>query len=61
MQFETLKIQRTVQPEQQPSQEQWEQEYFTGARLKPEIHAFSACPLEAYLKFIDNALINQNN
>lgn len=61
MQTETLKIKHTVQPDEQLTQQQWMDQYFTGARLKPEVHAFSACPLEAYLKFIENALNNQNN
>jgi hypothetical protein len=58
--METLKIAHTVQPEEQLTLEQWKEQYFAGARLKPEVPAFFSCPLEAYLKFIDNAF-NQNN
>ena len=61
MEIETLKIQRTVLPEQQLSEEQWKKEYFTGARLKPEDQPFMKCPLETYLKYIDNISTNQNN
>ncbi len=60
MQIETLKVQHTVQPEEQLSQSQWMEQYFAGARLKPEVHVFT-CPLETYLKYIDNLSIRQNN
>jgi hypothetical protein len=58
--METLKIQHTVQPEEQLSQQQWMDQYFAGARLKPEAHVFT-CPLESYLKHIDNISTSQNN
>jgi hypothetical protein len=61
MQIETLKIQHTVHTEEQLSQQQWMDQYFTGARLKPEDQPFSKCPLETYLKHIDNISTNQNN
>lgn len=57
--METLKIARTVQPEEQLTEAQWKEEYFAGARLKPETYVFT-CPLEAYLKYIDNTH-SQNN
>lgn len=61
MQIETLKIQNTAQPEEQLTQQQWLQQYFVGARLKPEIQPFMKCPMETYLKFIDNTINSQNN
>ena len=61
MQIETLKIQHTVQPEEQLSQQQWMDQYFAGARLKPEVEPFMKCPLETYLKYIDNISTSLNN
>lgn len=61
MQSETLKIKHTVLPEENLSLEQWKEEYFTGARLKPEVGPFINCPLETYLKHINNEIISQNN
>ena len=58
--MEMLMISHTVQPEEKLTVEQWMEQYFAGARLKPEVNPFASCPLEAYLSFIDNTL-NANN
>ena len=51
--METLKIAHTVQPEEQLTEDQWKEQYFAGARLKPEAYVFT-CPMETYLKHIEN-------
>jgi hypothetical protein len=49
-----LNIQSTVLPEDQPSQEEWRDQYYAGTRLKPETSSTAHAPLETYLKYIEN-------
>jgi hypothetical protein len=59
--MERLNIQSTVHPEDHLSQEEWRDQYYAGARLKPEPSATAHAPLETYLKYIENQfqLLNQ--
>jgi len=56
-----LNIQSTVVPEDQPSQEEWRERYYAGARLKPEASTTVNAPLETYLKYIENQFTLQQN
>jgi len=56
-----IKIQSTVHPEEQLSQDEWQDQFFTGARLKSEPSSVKHAPLETYLKYVEDQfqLLNQ--